>query len=208
MKPTIDLLQVLKTGRLATIRVGQTQESILATFPSPDGFGTLTVTPVSDSRLSIWRFGTFELHFEGPKLVMVLCDSLHELDGGPSVDVRPWIFGEAENFGLTEVLRALVREGIDFDKRTRFGNIELVLSSGVTLHFEKDDCPDSSGGWRVGEDPWVLVAMAMRELPNPAVPASRPNLRPMGPKVAPAGQVLRAQQRLVANVGGRFWDCD
>ncbi|MCA9705594.1 MAG: hypothetical protein KDK70_07095 [Myxococcales bacterium] len=163
-KVRIDLLEFLRTGHFDCLRLGQTQEYILHNFPDPDDFDASWLTDPRSSRLSIWRYGNVELHFEGPRLFLVFSDYLDSLTGGPSLDIDPWILARPEPVGLLDVIRELNRERIDFCKeRGSVGIVVVRLSSGVTLHFDPGDPPD------VGvADPneYRLSAFALQAAPN------------------------------------------
>jgi hypothetical protein len=136
-RPSVDLLEFFRTGRFDCVRLGQSQEEIVHNFAAPDDFSPDDLTPQGSSRMTIWRYGNLELHFEGPLLFLIFSDYIDVIGGGPSLDLNKWILAEPEKLTLPEVIRALNRERIDFDKRTgSLGEVKLELTSGVTLHFD------------------------------------------------------------------------
>jgi hypothetical protein len=138
----IDLLTFMRTGRFDCIEPGQTQEYVLHNFPDPDGFDARDLAPAGSGRFTIWRYGNIELHFEGDRLYLIYSDYIDTLTGGEALAVAPWILGDPARRSLSEVMRALTRERIDFSKRTgRIDDIQLVLASGVILHFAALELP-------------------------------------------------------------------
>ena len=155
----IDLREFFRSGRFDHLEVGQTQGWILHNFPDPDGFDPTDVSPEDGHRMTIWRYGNLELHFEGPRLFLIFSDYVDCLDGGPSLALDPWIVGDPTQRGLLAVMRALTRERIDFAKRTAdAGNLTLELACGDVLHFHGEDDPSD----------WPLSAFALQRPRRPA----------------------------------------
>ncbi len=131
-KIPIDMREFCRTGRFDCLEIGQTKELILSNFPDPD-----QTTANRTTTTSIWRYGNIELHFNASRLWMIFSDYIGELDGGPSLTVDPWFLCQPEKLTLIEVTRALHHERIDFTKKTGvFGEVKLVLTSGVALQFD------------------------------------------------------------------------
>jgi hypothetical protein len=158
-RPSVDLLEFFRTGRFDCVRLGQTQEEIVHNFAAPDDFSPDDLTRRDSSRMTIWRYGNVELHFEGPRLFLIFSDYIGTLDGGSSMALEKWILAEPDRLTLPEVIRALCRERIDFSKRTgSLGEVKLELTSGVTLHF---DMAHESGAGAGDQNEMRLSAFAL-----------------------------------------------
>lgn len=141
-KIIIDFKEFLSTGKFDFLKHGKTKEWVINNFPDPDGFDDSPEIYDDD----IWFYGNIELHFHKEELQLVFSDYINTLDGGPSLELKKWFFGNKETPTLIEVVSELNREHIDFEKTTRDtdGLIEIKLVSGVQLSFLLEEKEDES----------------------------------------------------------------
>ncbi|ATD65086.1 hypothetical protein ACFPVS_12410 [Neisseria weixii] len=133
----VNIHEFLKTGRFDYIEIGQSDEQILQMFPDPDCTSRGLIVKQG---LSIWLYGNVEFHFSDGILNQIRLEQLPfgSLDGGRSILLHPWLFGQPEKLNLNFVLKQLIRHHIDFFKIEDAANVILRLQSGVDLVFEKD----------------------------------------------------------------------
>jgi len=141
-KIIIDFKEFLSTGKFDFLKHGKTKEWLINNFPDPDEYDDSPEIYKDD----IWFYGNIELHFHKEELQLVFSDYINTLDGGESLELKKWFFGNEKTPTLIEVISELNKEDIDFAKATRDsdGMIEIKLASGVKLSFILEEKEDES----------------------------------------------------------------
>lgn len=138
-KIEIDLLGFLKTGKFDYLKIGQTREWFVNNFPNPDNFteGDNWKT----GRFEIFKYGDIEIHFKDDKLFLIHADYFKVIDGGPSLELKRWIFKKHSlKLNLLYVSSELLKEVVDFQvKFDKKSDLAIITTSGkVKLYFENN----------------------------------------------------------------------
>lgn len=128
----IDILEFVKTGKFACIKLGQSKDCILNNFLKPDYIGG------GMQKDNIWLYGNIEFHFDDDKLFMIFSDNFNsqKLNAGNNIRLKRWIFDTPDGLSLKNVTQELNSQKIDFVKETNDDMIKLKFKSGVSFYFE------------------------------------------------------------------------
>ena len=114
-------------GQLAGVRPGDPRELVRAQLGEPDDWHAGAPVEVS----AIWRYGNFEVHFDGDVVWMLFNDYLDDLDAGPGRTLDPWMIASSAVPGPDEVM---------LDRRV------IWIEGGACLAFDRDE-DDGAEGW-------------------------------------------------------------
>lgn len=138
----IDMLKFLSSGEFAGVGSGLSCAQIVAIFGPADA-------SFKSAGAEILRYGAFEFHFFRGEIFMIFSDHFRSepLNFGGSraqqIEIEPWILsGCPAPIDLAAVKGALNRERIEYRERARDEGLEIGLSSGVTLAFERSGEPN------------------------------------------------------------------
>jgi hypothetical protein len=94
---------------------------------------------VSVRRAAIWRYGNFEVHFEGDGAYLLFADGIHCLDAGPGRTLDRWI-AAGSSFSKEETLSRLVTYGVPYQMLDgdALGTIARI-TDGADLSFHPLD---------------------------------------------------------------------
>ena len=130
-------------GQLAGVRPGDPRELVRAQLGEPDDWHAGAPVEVS----AIWRYGNFEVHFDGDVVWMLFNDYLSDLDAGPGRTLDPWMIASSAVPGPDEVMQRLRDESVPFvvgrdvlDRRV------IWIEGGACLAFDRDE-DDGAEGW-------------------------------------------------------------
>ena len=139
-KILIDLETFVKTGKFDLLKMGMTKHEVLAVFSEPEDWSNAKNYLASN----IWRYGNFELHFEGDTLLMLFNDYIATMNGGKSLKLNRWIFEPQNDRTLIGIMRRFNQELMDFTTTSdTTGYVMLrVKESDVCMTF----CPEYSIG--------------------------------------------------------------
>ena len=142
----INLLEFIKYGKFSTLQLGESRDSFLDNFPSPDGFED--GDDWRDGNFEIFTYGDMEFHFFKDRLYLIFSDYFNILDGGDSLAFEDrWIFEkESKMLTIEYVVLKLVNEKIAFSiewNEKSLGTVVLKIQSGVELLFEKENHNDN-----------------------------------------------------------------
>ena len=90
-------------------------------------------------RAAIWRYGNFEVHFEGDRVYLLFTDYVHCLDAGPGRTLDHWIMADS-SFSKEETLSRLATHGVPYQLLDggALGTIARV-TDGADLSFHPLD---------------------------------------------------------------------
>jgi len=136
----INLLTFIKHGKFGSFQLGESRDSFLYNFPSPDDFEE--GDDWRDGNFEIFTYGDIEFHFYKDKLYLIFADYFNLLDGGVSFSFEDsWIFEKEFNILTVEyVTLKLIEEKIEFSikwSEKSLGTVLLKTKSGVELLFER-----------------------------------------------------------------------
>jgi hypothetical protein len=134
---TLSIRDMLVHGALGGARVGMRRDEVLVALGRPDMWS-------SEARglehAVIWRYGNFEVHFDGGTASMLFNDHLRALDAGPGRLLERWILEGEAPFDHETITRRLREEGV----ATEVGSDSLgrhtleVPASGARLTFDDE----------------------------------------------------------------------
>jgi hypothetical protein len=131
---------------LGGLACGGGRADVLRALGPPDRWSGPTA-----ERSDIWRYGTFEVHFDGDRVHMFFTDYLdeEEIDPGPGRTLDLWILEGMTDRTWDDVLAALRRAHVAFELgRDRTGQQLVKVVSGSELGFEEvRDTGRSRWGW-------------------------------------------------------------
>lgn len=134
----VSLREFLSTGRFGPVGLGATREAVRRAFGPPDDRDARART---DEAAGIWKYGDIELHFGkgggDASLWLVYADAFSVPQGGPNIDLDPWILSRAlcqhvAEAELTAAGVAYTSGRYDWDEDAE----EIRTSAGVSLIFE------------------------------------------------------------------------
>jgi hypothetical protein len=132
---------------LGGLACGGARADVRAALGPPDESSGPTV-----ERSAIWRYGSFEVHFDGDRVHMFFTDHLDEIDPGPGRTVDPWILERMTDPTWDDVLAELRRVQVAFELgRDRAGQQLVTIVGGSELGFE-DDPEIGRGRWS-----WIVA---------------------------------------------------
>ncbi len=122
-------------GELAGVRPGMSRDDVRAKLGAPDDFSAGAVV----ERADIWRYGNFEVHFDGAVCSLLFNDYLHSLDAGPGRELERFILEGAAALTYEEVLERLRAESVAFTvQRDALGRHAVHIEGGAKLDFDTD----------------------------------------------------------------------
>ncbi len=132
-KIEIDLQDFIFTGKFDYVEMGCTQEWLKHHFADPDDTGDF------GHKMTIWRYGSIELHFFEQKLHLIWCDDLSFVQKSPSLKLKKWLMKDIKLMNFKKVLKVLNQHQVNylvkFDQT--LNTIQLKIQrSQVVLHFE------------------------------------------------------------------------
>ena len=132
----LDLTEFIRTGKFGFVSLGISKEELEnQKFPPEDWINRQT-----KESSNIWRYGTFELHFENGVLIRIFNDYLDELDRGESIIITDHWLLESESPTVLEVMEDLNQLGITFTRTSNsFKQTFLTTAQGIQLTFEADE---------------------------------------------------------------------
>lgn len=130
----------LRTGQFGPIALGMSRADLLGCLGPPEDW-SVHRRRKGPERAAIWRYGSFEFHFDSSGTVaLIYADDFGTLIGSSTLDLDPWIVrGRMRRDDLESGLK---QAGISFrvteapDPTTCE---QLTLVSGVTLLFVKEE---------------------------------------------------------------------
>lgn len=143
----IDMLKFFRSGEFAGVGGDLSCAQIASMFGPADA-------SFKSAGAEILRYGAFEFHFFQGEIFMIFSDHFRSepLDFGGAraqqIEIEPWIFSGAP-IGFAAVKGALNHERIEYRERARDDSLELNLSSGVTLAFERSGEPNEPHGYEL-----------------------------------------------------------
>ncbi len=136
-KILIDFKVFFSQGKFDFLKLSNTKKWIINNFPDPDGY-----SEVNDAvyKSDIWTYGNIELHFDKEQqLFLIFSDYIKDLNGGNHLKLDKWFLEDTDNLKLSDILKYLNEEHIDYRKKTIcYGGevtVEIELNSGVSLGF-------------------------------------------------------------------------
>ncbi|MBI5542780.1 MAG: hypothetical protein HY901_02750 [Deltaproteobacteria bacterium] len=145
MAVRISLREMLATGRFGPVTLGMHRDEVEHVLGRPDTVGG---TSRKHREPLIWKYGTFEIHFDlgRHEVSLVYADNFRVLEGGTQLEIDSWaLSGESTREAVED---ALQRESIVFAPTLypwtdRAG--ELVTDGLVTLLFQAPEGTASTG---------------------------------------------------------------
>lgn len=129
----IDLKAFILEGKFDCIQPGQSREWIANNFPAPDNGYDMR------SKRSIWKYGSWEFHFDKEQLCLIWCDDLANSHTCPALHMDLWILKELHQLTLGHVLSQLneaqANYSVKFDRQLKHAAVK-VRKSDVVLWFE------------------------------------------------------------------------
>jgi len=158
----VSLREFLTTGRFGPVQIGSSRDAVERAFGSPDDRDARART---DETARIWKYGDIEFHFDGrgadASLWLIHADSFVLVpQGGPKVDLDPWIVSRALSLDVAEV--ELTKAGITYAAGPyEYDSVldEFRTSVGVSLLFSDEQ-------HNPGPRDRVLVAMSLSRSPR------------------------------------------
>ena len=158
MPVEFSIREMIVEGQLAGVRPGDPRELVHEQLGAPDLWSANC--PVHAA--VIWRYGNFEVHFDGDVVWMLFNDDLDALDAGPGRRLSPWIAAPGHVPGPDAVLERLRAEHVSFvvgrdvlDRRVAW------IEGGACLAF---DCEED------GVESWFAIEVLL--------PSRAPNMTP------------------------------
>ena len=134
--------EMVVEGQLAGVRPGDPRTLVRAQLGAPDDWQADAAVETA----AIWRYGNFEVHFDGDVVWMLFNDYLDELDAGPGRSLDPWILADAVP-GPDEVMQRLRAEQVPFVVGRDVLDRRVVwIEGGACLAFDRDE-DDGVEGW-------------------------------------------------------------
>lgn len=91
-------------------------------------------------RATIWRYGTFEVHFDEDLAWLLYVDGLHQLDAGPDRALDGWVVVDGARTTLGRVRDALLEaQAVYTEGRDPLDHTVLCVGPMVQLSFGKRD---------------------------------------------------------------------
>lgn len=118
------------------VKLGATKEWLSRNFPEPDGYLSDETAETSN----VWRYGNLEFHFYKDILYMIFTDYVESVDGGPKLDLDPWILKSDEPSFFMDWVQLLNRENRDFKavQKPDINQTHIILrdeNAGPVLSF-------------------------------------------------------------------------
>jgi hypothetical protein len=118
-------------GTLGGARAGMSRAEIEAVLGPADQW----MAGYPESTSPIWRYGLFEVHFDGDVARSLFTDYLEPLDAGQSRRLDPWILGRGSSLTTAAILERLRAREVRFELiDTAWGPIARV-EGGAELQF-------------------------------------------------------------------------
>lgn len=139
------LRQLIVEGQLAGVRPGDSRDRVRELLGVPGDWGAGKRVDVA----GIWRYGNFEVHFDGAVAWMLFTDYLDALDAGPGRRLDSWFVTPGNVPSPAAVLEHLRAEQIPFViERDVLDRRVVRIDGGACLAFGSDeDCEDSPESW-------------------------------------------------------------
>jgi len=135
MRVVFSVREMVVEGQLAGVRPGDPRELVRTQLGAPDDWSA--DSPAATA--SIWRFGNFEVHFDGDVVWMLFNDYLDGLDAGPTRSLDAWILAGGVP-GPEEVMQRLRAENVPFVVGRDVLDRRVVwIEGGACLAFERDE---------------------------------------------------------------------
>jgi hypothetical protein len=136
----ISLRDFVRTGQFGPVGRQITRPELRDLLGSPDVFGC---PATAQDVAGIWKYGDIEFHFDSErpaKLWLIFCDDFDVPQGGPQIDLDPWII--RSDLARAELEQALRSLGVAFricvpdydDSQTL-----VITQQNVKLGFTHDD---------------------------------------------------------------------
>ncbi len=136
MSVTFSIREMVVEGRLAGVHPGDPREWVRTKLGPPDAWSASS--PVDAA--AIWRYGNFEVHFDGDTVWMLFNDYLDGLDAGPGRAVDPWILATGAVPGPEPLLSRLRADGVPFVVGRDVLDRRVVwIDGGACLAFDRDE---------------------------------------------------------------------
>ena len=133
---SVSLRDLILKETFECVRLGVTKEWLSKNFPEPDGY----LADESAETSNIWRYGNLEFHFYKDILYMIFTDYVEYVDGGPKLDLDPWILKSGESSFLMDWVQLLTQENRDFQvaQKSEINQTHIILrdeNNGPKLSF-------------------------------------------------------------------------
>jgi hypothetical protein len=135
-------------GVLGGARVGMTRAEIRSVLGPPD-----QRTPDD----SCWRYGFFEVHFNGDIVWLLYTDYLEPPNAGTGRTLDLWIL-DGCTMTLPETFARLRGDGVQFDVRDVGSSIIASVAGGAELFFRKPDFDPDDPGYAEGR--WSAISVS------------------------------------------------
>ncbi len=143
MSVTFSIREMVVEGQLAGVHPGDPRELVRTLLGTPDEWSA--DSPVATA--TIWRYGNFEVHFDGDTVWMLFNDYLDGLDAGPGRALDPWIVAAGAVPGPEALLQRLRADGVPFVVGCDVLDRRVVwIEGGACLAFDRDE-DDGPEGW-------------------------------------------------------------
>ena len=140
MSVVFSIREMVVEGQLAGVRPGDPRELVHTRLGAPDDWHANSAAATAN----IWRYGNFEVHFDGDVVWMLFNDYLGELDAGPGRSLDAWVLADRVP-GPDEVMQRLRAENVPFVVGRDVLDRRVVwIEGGACLAFDRDeDGPES-----------------------------------------------------------------
>lgn len=135
-KIRIKLLTFFRTGKFASVGASVSKNWLDRHFIK------VTDKTYMGNKLSIWRYGVIEFHFDGDYLFQIWCDNLHYLKSNRWFILDKWILTHPKRLTFEYVITHIEQENIAYEveERPEYNNRIIHLHpSKVRLFFEDSE---------------------------------------------------------------------
>lgn len=131
-------------GQLGGVRPGDHCDTVLERLGPPSEL----LAGVGGT--AIWRYGNFEIFFDGDRAYTLFHDYLIQLEADGEREIDPWILGAPEAPSYDAVVERLTAEQVPFvTGRDRDDRRMLEIPTGARLLFETDE--------DTGAESWTVI---------------------------------------------------
>lgn len=136
MPVTFSIREMVVEGRLAGVHPGDSRADVRARLGAPDLWSANSPADAA----TIWRYGNFEVHFDGDTVWMLFNDDLEHLDAGPGRALDPWIIAAGVVPGPDALLATLRADHVPFAVGRDVLDRRVVwIDGGASLAFDRDE---------------------------------------------------------------------
>jgi hypothetical protein len=144
MGPTLSIRAMVIRGELAGVRLGLSRAQVRARLGEPDDWsvvgGRHRARRDDVDRSPVWRYGNFEVHFDGDQSVRFFTDYVGEPYAGEGRGLDRWIFDGESSLDFSSIVGRLLDENAEFDvRRDTLRRRVVCVAGGGRLHFDSSE---------------------------------------------------------------------